>query len=339
MVTSLVPASHAPTGPAGVVLNRNAGRVTRSMARRVRNLVGDDHVFLTESPEHAQEVLRLCVEREYSAVFAGGGDGTVIDTINTLERIREEGADIPSVGVLRCGTGNALARWVGAAQPEKALSGWLKGRLHRRMRIRMVTSEGTLFPFGGLGNDAAVLNDYNALKKKAVGTWAASLCSGLSGYFLAGLGRTVPRYLRRGLPRVKVYNTGETAWRLDGHGRPFGDPVGRGELLYEGTATTIGAATTPLLGYGVKLFPFATQRPGSFHLRVIDLSPLQCVANIPAAFQGTMQGEGIHDFHADRCRMVFDRALPFQLGGDAMGYRDEVEFGLSDQPVTLIGQA
>ena len=29
MVTSLVPASHAPTGPAGVVLNRNAGRVHR----------------------------------------------------------------------------------------------------------------------------------------------------------------------------------------------------------------------------------------------------------------------------------------------------------------------
>ena len=30
----------------------------------------------------------------------------------------------------------------------------------------MVTSEGTLFPFGGLGNDAAVLNDYNTLKRK-----------------------------------------------------------------------------------------------------------------------------------------------------------------------------
>jgi diacylglycerol kinase family enzyme len=339
MELALVPASHAPSGPAGVVLNRNAGRVTRGMTQRVRRLVGEDHVFLTESPEHAEEVLKLCVEREYSAVFAGGGDGTVIDTINTLERIRESGSSVPSVGVLRCGTGNALARWVGAARPEQALSGWLEGRLHRRMRIRMLTSEGTLFPFGGLGNDAAVLNDYVKLKKKAQGTWAAGLCNGLSGYFLAGLGMTVPRYLRRGMPNVRVINTGDDAYVLDGNGQPVGAPLARGTVLYDGPATTIGASTSPLIGYGFKFFPFATQRPGHFHLRLLNMSPLQCVANIPAGYQGTMSGAGVHDFHVNRCRMVFDRALPFQLGGDAMGYRDEVEFGLSEQPVTLIGQA
>ena len=280
------------------------------------------------------------MEREYKTVFAGGGDGTVIDTINTLERLRSEGrAVVPSVGVLRCGTGNALARWVGAQAPEHTLSGWMQGRLHRRMRIRMVTSEGTLFPFGGLGNDAAVLNDYCKLKERVAGSWAERLCSGLPGYFLAGLGITVPRYLRRGSPRVRLINTGDAAWRLGPGGQPIGDTLPHGAVLYEGPATTIGAATTPLLGYGVKLFPYATTRPGSFHLRALDLTPLQCVANIPAAFRGTMEGPGVFDFHVSRVRMVFDQALPFQLGGDAKGYRNEVEFGLSEEPVTLIGQA
>ena len=336
----MFPASHAPSGPAGVVLNRNAGRVTRALARRVQGIVGADHVFLTESPEHAEEVLGLCVEREYKTVFAGGGDGTVIDTINTLERLRSaRSAPMPSVGVLRCGTGNALARWVGAQRPEHTLSGWMEGRLHRKMRIRMVTSEGVLFPFGGLGNDAAVLNDYYNLKKKVAGTWAQSLCIGLTGYFLAGLGMTVPKYLRRGSPRVRLINPGGEAWRLGPDGQAVGEPLPHGAVLYEGNATTIGAATTPLLGYGVKLFPYATTRPGSFHLRALDLTPLQCVANIPAAFRGTMGGPGVFDFHVSRVRMVFDQALPFQLGGDAKGYRKEVEFGLSEQPVTLIGQA
>jgi len=336
----MYPASHAPTGSAGVVLNRNAGRVTRSLARRLERIIGEDHLFLTESPEHAQEVLELCVEREYSTVFAGGGDGTVIDTINTLERIRALGAtEVPTVGILRCGTGNALARWVGASRPEQTLSGWLNGRLHRRMRVRMVTSEGMLFPFGGIGNDAAVLNDYATLRKKTRGTRFEALCSGLSGYFIAGLGMTVPRYLRRDSPTVRVVNTGETAWRLDVQGAPVGDPIRSGEVLYEGPATTAGAATTPLLGYGVKLFPFATRRPGHFHLRLLNFTPMQCVANIPAAFGGTLHGEGIHDFHVTRCRLVSDQALPLQLGGDAKGYRKEVEFGISEQAVTLIGQA
>jgi diacylglycerol kinase family enzyme len=335
------PQPHHPTdGRFGVILNANAGRVTRALARRVRRTVGEDRVFLTTSQEHANQALLTCIERGYKTVFAGGGDGTIVDTINSLERLRPDlSTALPAVGVLRLGTGNALAHWLGAGWPVRDLQRFHSGALHSRRSIRMVESEGTLFPFGGLGHDGAVLNDYYELKKKYEGTALAGLMSGLSGYFIAGLGVTVPRFLRRDNTRIRVVNLGGEAWRIGPGGDRVGKPVGHGETLYEGLASTVGAATTPLLGYGFRFFPFAARVPDRLHLRVLDFSPLRCVKEIPAAWNGTMQGEGVHDFYAERVRVQFEQSMPYQMGGDPKGYRDQVSFGLSEHPVTLVGQA
>ena len=333
------PQPHHPSdGRFGVILNANAGRVTRALARRVRRTVGEDRVFLTTSRESATEALQTCIERGYKTVFAGGGDGTIVDTINSLERFRGD-AQVPAVGVLRLGTGNALAHWLGAGWPVQDLRRYQGGGLHSRMSIRMVESEGTLFPFGGLGHDAAVLNDYYELKKKYENTPFAGLMSGLTGYFIAGLGVTVPRFLTRDNTRIRVVNLGGDAWRIGPGGDRVGQPVGYGQTLFEGPASVVGAATTPLLGYGFRFFPFAARRPDRLHLRVLDFSPLRCVKEIPAAWNGTMSGEGVHDFYAERVRVQFEHSMPDQMGGDPKGYRDEVGFGLSEHPVTLVGQA
>ena len=42
---------------------------------------------------------------------------TIVDTINTLNSFRNDAPKLPAVGVLRLGTGNALARWLAAAAP------------------------------------------------------------------------------------------------------------------------------------------------------------------------------------------------------------------------------
>ncbi|MCB9759514.1 MAG: diacylglycerol kinase [Alphaproteobacteria bacterium] len=335
----MLPATRIPHGPFGVVLNANAGRVTPRLAHAVRRVVDPDHVFLTESKEHAEEVLRACAEREYSAVFAGGGDGTIVDAINTLTRLREEGARVPAIGVLRLGTGNALAHWLGSGRPVRDLQRYSDRAPHVSRSIRMVTSDGTLFPFGGAGHDAAVLNDYYAVKSRFKDTALAGLCSGMTGYLIAAFGRTVPAYLSRPNPTVRVINIGRPAWRVGPGGDETGEAIPTGGVLYEGPAAAVGAATTPQLGYGIRYFPFACRRPGRFHLRLVNLSPLQCVAAIPAAWRGTLAHPGVHDFYADRVRVTFSHAMPFQLGGDPAGHRKEVTFGLSQTPVTLIGQA
>ncbi|MBN1334518.1 MAG: diacylglycerol kinase [Deltaproteobacteria bacterium] len=323
----------------GVVLNANAGRVTPRLARRITDVVGRERVFLTLSPDHAREVVETCVEREYGTIFAGGGDGTVVGVINLLHRLREQVARIPDLGVLRLGTGNALARWLGSASPVHDLGRYARGEAHRVLSVSMVEAEGTLFPFAGLGNDAAVLNDYNALVRAARGTWYEPVSLGLSGYFLASLTRTIPNYLFRPRPEVQIINLGTPAIRVDVEGRPVGPPVPEGGLLYEGPISIVGAATTPFYGYGLKLYPHATLKRSRFHLRIINLTPLQSLSVLVPAWRGRLVHPNVHDFLADRVRVRFAEAIPYQLGGEAHGYRNEVTFGLGSWPVRMVRKA
>jgi len=326
-----------PRGPFGVILNTNAGRYSNRLARNIRDIVGDDHLFLTESEDHAEHALTTCLEREYTSIFAGGGDGTIIDAINTLDRLSPDAS--PQVGVLRMGTGNALARHIGATDPVRDLRAYADGVIHRDVPIRMVRADGDLFPFAGLGTDAAILNDYVALRRKYAGTAVAKLFSGLTGYTLAGLTRTLPRYLRRGNPRVTLYNIGGTAWRAAANGDEIGEHIPSGAVLYSGPASMLGVATTPILGYGVRFFPHAERRNGRLHLRVINMNAWQTAVNFPAAAAGTIDHPSCHDFYVDRVRAVFSEAMPYQLGGDAKGYRSEITFGLSRIPVSFVGRA
>ena len=340
ILSMTLPAYQIPKGPFGVVLNANAGRVTPRLARSVRRVVGRDHVFLTESTDHAQEVLELCVEREYQTIFAGGGDGTIVDTINTLDQHSSTGTRVPAVGVLRLGTGNAIARWLGSGRnPIRDIATYAAGDVHKSVPLRMVQCEGTLFPFGGVGYDAAVLNDYYALKNRFAHTALKGLCSGFTGYLLAGLGVTVPHYMRRPAPEVTVINLGRPAWRIGPDGKEAGEPIPTGGVLYRGPATFLGTSTSPVIGYGLRFFPYASERSGRFQLRILNISALESAWFLPAAARGTFQHPRLHDFYADRVRVLVDEAMPFQLGGDPKGYRNELVFELADRPVTFVGRA
>lgn len=335
----MLPVFAQPNDAYAVVLNGNAGRVTPRVRAAMSEVVPKDRLFFTESQEHAREVLARCVEREVDTVFAGGGDGTIVDTINTLEDFRAQAPRLPAVGVLRLGTGNALARWLGSRGPVADLRRWQQGRVHRYVSVNMVEAEGQLFPFAGLGHDAAVLNDYCWLKGRGKGTRWEALSKGLPGYFVAGLLRTFPNYLRRSNPVVSVVNLGAPAFRVGPDGEQVGEPVPTGGLIYRGPAALIGAATTPLYGYGMRMFPHATRSPGLFQLRVINMNALQCLVNFPAVWRGRCEAEGLMDYMTERVRVRFEDAMPYQLGGDARGYRRELTMSIARFPVTMVGQA
>ena len=135
-----------PDSRIAVILNANAGQVSRALAEDLARIVPERRVYLTESALHSRDILRRCVEDELSAVFAGGGDGTIVGVINDLHECRTEQAPkLPDVGVLRLGTGNALARWLGSGQPASDLQRWRGGQIHRLVPLDLVESEETVF--------------------------------------------------------------------------------------------------------------------------------------------------------------------------------------------------
>ncbi|MFT5681184.1 MAG: diacylglycerol kinase family enzyme [Myxococcota bacterium] len=328
-----------PDARIAVLLNANAGQVSRSLAAQLSAIVPPDRVFLTQSALHSRDILRQCVADEISTVFAGGGDGTVVGVINDLNEChRQQAPTLPNVGVLRLGTGNAMARWLGSGRPAADLRRWQDGQIHRIVPLDMVESEETIFPFAGMGHDAALLNDYNRLKSSARGKWWASLASGMPGYVLTGALTTLPRLLRHPATRIQVINTGSPAHRCDVNGREIGEAIPTGGVIYEGPSTFVGTATTPLYGYGMRMFPHATRRAGRFQLRIADLSPFEIATNLPATWRGTISHPRVHDFYADRIRVRCDDAMPYQLAGEACGYRQEMTFGVTRAPVNLIAQ-
>ena len=101
----------------------------------------------------------------------------------------------------------------------------------------------------------------------------------------------------------------------------------------------LACANTPYYGYKLKLFPFASKRSGRFQLRICDMSILQCAYNIFPAWNGKLNHPKMHDYYVDRVRVIFEDAMPYQFGGEAMGYRKEITFSLAKYPVQMIGQA
>ena len=106
-----------PSKNYAVVINANAGRVTDKLTNQLRTIVPKNRLFLTQSQLHARDVIEHCISQDVDAIFAGGGDGTIVDVINNVQDFSIDDRPSPAVGALRLGTGNALASWLGAPKP------------------------------------------------------------------------------------------------------------------------------------------------------------------------------------------------------------------------------
>jgi diacylglycerol kinase family enzyme len=97
------------------------------------------------------------------------------------------------------------------------------------------------------------------------------------------------------------------------------------------------ASTVPYYGLGMRAFPFAGEVPGTLHLRVVSRIPVAILLlNLPRIWSGAFRHPGLHDFHADRVTIRFDRPTPLQIGGDAEGARSAVTMGVVADPIEVI---
>src|SRR5436305_4097155 len=216
-----------------VLLNANARNVSDGLKRELENFVPPEDLYYSRCFDDARTIARQVLDKGYHTILTGGGDGTFVGYVNCLfeEAQQPSGAtlrgaykllpipahavDLPRFGVLKLGTGNALADYSGASGRRLGVVEDIlrtrSGEVSVARPLHLLSHEGKRAPFAGLGIDAKLLNDYVSMKDK-VGP-------GGFGYFCSVVGKTIPSYLlQRGVPNVEVVNLGATAREI-GTGR------------------------------------------------------------------------------------------------------------------------
>lgn len=323
-----------------VVVNGNAKQVTDDLVDILDQIVQSGDLFVSRSLAEANEIARTIVRRGYPTVLTGGGDGTFVQMVTRItEEARRTGAKQPRFGLLRLGTGNALAWVLGAQSPRHRGVIADLGRLRREggsRAMRLLEVEGTLTPFAGLGIDAIALRDYNATKAAlSRSPITRPLSAGAPAYFLAVVGRTMPTYLLRPHPRVRVVNEGEPVIRIGADGRPASE-IGPGEVVYDGPSRMVAMGTIPYWGFGARIFPYADERSDRFSLRVVDITSLEVARHIRKIWKGTYRSDTVHDFLCEHVSIHYEEPMPMQIGGDSVGSRTTVFARLAPEPIEVV---
>jgi diacylglycerol kinase family enzyme len=326
--------------PAGsglhIVVNANAKRGGRRIAVQIARALPGASVRLTRSIEEVEGWLRtLLSTSKPRCIMSAGGDGSAVALLNALDRVIPKGDPLPPVGALPLGTGNAWAHALGARKLDTCIRALQRhdGPVPTK-RYGLFACDGVLTFFGGCGWDAQILDDYrlqlaaspsNAISKSA---W---------GYLTAMLMRTVPKSVLYGRPHVIIENLGSDVYQITPDRKLVRlAGVGRGAILYEGMASSAGAATCPEFGYGFRAYPHAERLLGFMNVRVYDLGTASAVMDIPKLWKGQHPLRGMTDWFATEVRMTFSRPTPLQIGGEAIGSRLTVEYRASDRFVDAL---
>jgi diacylglycerol kinase family enzyme len=333
------PARVVPGAGLGIVVNANAKRGGRRIAVELGRALPGARVRLTRSADELDDYLRSILREGESAprcVLAAGGDGTAVALINALRRVVPDAAAYPAIGMLPLGTGNAWAHATGAIKLDLAVR-QLKAHVGQvpTRRYDVIECEGTLTMFAGCGWDAEVLNDYRAQVEAAKGP-SRTLAKSVGGYLSAMLLRSVPKTIINGRAHVLVENLGDLVYTITPEGRVAPVPAKRGTILYEGPSGVAGAATCPEFGYQFRAYPFAERVPGFFNVRIYEREPLGAVRDIPKLWRGQHPLAGMHDWFVTEARMTFSRPVPLQIAGDAVGYRQSVDYRVHPKPVHVL---
>ena len=317
------------------IVNGNARRLGGRLRDKLeRALPGA--VRFTSSLDEARTTIRAEVKRGADLVVLGGGDGTVVMGLSLIaEACRGAGRPEPAIAILRLGSGNAIADTLGATDDVVDDLERLSRGAGLRRSVPMLSVLGVRAPFVGMGVDALLLEDHQAIDRIVERVPVArSLLGGASRYALSVALRSVPRFAAGDRPHARVTNAGAPAIEMRRTG-PTGREEKAGDLLWEGDCTLVAGATIPFFGFGLKMFAFAGSRDGLFHLRCGDSGLFEILRSAPAAFRGEYFSEHVTDFLCDRVRIELDRETAVEAGGELLGRHRHVELALAS-PITLV---
>ena len=317
--------------------------MSSAIVEALQEVVPPERLFLTKALSDNQLLARRVLEDGISTVFAGGGDGTIVAFVNALlDEAREMGmssSEIPQVGVMRLGTGNALAEMVSSGSYMADLRSFLQNPHEDTHLMAWVESEGRRFPFGGIGLDAELLNDYEWVKEVSENTAVSPAFKNVGGYFAALFSRTIPRRVKEVVqPRdvqIRIRSCGSRAFLMDDDGKRIRE-FENGEVMFEGTMSLTAIGTCPYYGYGLKVLPYAAEDIGMMNIRVVSTSIQVILANLRAVWEGTYRHEGITDFLAEEIEVEMSEPVPYQEGGDAYGERKSLRLKVGKEVIRLV---
>ena len=325
-----------------VLLNAHARGVNAKVLEDLTEIVPPENLFLTRSVEESQKTTQEILDRGFGTVFTGGGDGTVVHFINQVMSRSNGGngapASFPNIGILRLGTGNAIAEMVSSGSYLCDLKAFVRNNHRDYHVLPLVECEGRRFPFAGVGWDAEILNDYVSMRKRMSGTPLAPLFENVGGYFGAFFGRTAPRkmmntFSRR--PSYRIVNRGITAQFLGPDGEVV-EEYAPGDVIFEGKANCIMVGTCPYYGYGMKVLPYANTQTDRMQLRIVTMPLPKVLANLRSIWQGRYRGDDIIDVMVEKITLDTTVHIPYQEAGDAMGYRESMDLCVSSEKINLL---
>src|SRR2546430_4049295 len=317
-----------------VLLNANARSVSDALKRELENFVPPEDLYYSRCFDDARSIARQVLDKGYRTVLTGGGDGTFVGYVNCLfEQARQPSAStargalklmpvpaheilMPRFGVLRLGTGNAVAEFAGASGRRLGVVEDIlrarSGEVSMARPLHLLLHEGKRAPFAGLGIDAKVLNDYVSIRDH--------IGPGGLGYFCSVVAKTLPSYmLERGVPEVEVMNLGGPAQQIGPDGKPIGRDFGAGEVIYRGPCKIAAAGTVPYYGFGLRVLPYALRAPGRFQLRLTAIGVPEILSNLRTLWRGGPPPPGIPRFHFAKGPTPFGPGIPPQGGGAPWG--------------------
>lgn len=317
----------------GVLLNAHAKHVGRRVVDRIGGRLDPADFFLTHSLEEAQDAVKALLDGGYDAIWLGGGDGTITHAMNFMAKHRRRASfrrPLPPLGLLPLGTGNGLAYLVGSKDSDKELQLGLTREPQVGMELPLVDCDGWCTPFGSIGYDARVLNDYAELVKASGSRWSKSL----AGYVVAVATRTVPYELGRKPPGYRVLAQGRAS-AIDLETREE-VPLPADALLFEGSARAVLFGTSPYYGYGLKALPHARRRSDRFQVRISTAPVMHVLTHLPGVWSGKVRSPHFLDFLVEGVTVECDRPEPTQLAGEALGTRSEIKLCLSQERFPMI---
>jgi diacylglycerol kinase family enzyme len=324
-----------------VVVNGNARSVTNDVISTLDQILAGGDLFVSRHIDEAKDIAHALVEGGYGTVLTGGGDGTfTVMVTEVVKAARARGAPTPRFGLLKLGTGNALA-WVVGASPGiagvRADIEQLRVDPGASREIRLVSVEGYLAPFAGLGADAEVLSDYNETKRAFEKTPLRNVAAGLLGYAVAATTRSLPGFLAKKMPNVRITVEAGEAFEVDASGHLERVPRKPGSTLFEGPTRIAAVSTIPYVGFGFRLFPYTYLRPDLMQLRVSTMGPIEFLQHVSDIWGGSYRNPAsTRDFLVESIRIEADPATALQIGGDPHGSRTSVLASVSQEPVRLV---
>ena len=323
------------------VLNGRARRVTPAVVRALRHHLPNSTILVSDDLDQARRHVRRLIEERPDIVLCGGGDGTAVRLLNLWRE--EGGGTLPTLGILRLGTGNGWARALGApafSSHVRSLAR-LQGEPLPTQEFTLIEVENHLCHFTGVGWDARILNDFQRnLDRRSSQLSSSRLASwihrGPGGYLYSLTHITIPeeraRIRREGHPRVVLENLGPEVFGFTA-GKAV--PLPGATRLHEGPISIGAASTVTEWGYGLRAFPQARLKPGFINVRIYEGHVADALRNAANLWRG-LPVAGLYDWFATAMRMHFSRPMPFQIGGDPMGERTEIVLRSARETVHVV---